>query len=76
MSGPNPCHSPDVRKTAIDVMKQGGKDIADRAYWKWHNGEYGEDPDGSNQRRWREVKTMIDYLVAQLTCIYETPPQD
>lgn len=62
--GPNPCHNPELTRTAIDVMRQGGKCIADEAYWKWHNGKYGDNAEQNraNTEKWKTVKALVDEL--------------
>ena len=57
----------DIRRTAIDVMKKGGTEIADAAYWKWRNGEYGRDMDNKpHLARWKAIREKIAELCSEL----------
>lgn len=57
-----------ITSDAISVMKNGGQEIADRAYWKWHRGEYqGCDAMRPEQEKhWEAVREKVAELCSEL----------
>lgn len=57
-----------VTADAISVMKSGGQQIADDAFWKWHNGKYGgcEQLRPEQEKHWKAVKNRVTELVTEL----------
>jgi len=61
--------SDEVRRDAIDVMKQGGYDVVDSAIEKWWSGKYpsvGEDFKQERIRHWKSVREEIDTICSEL----------
>jgi hypothetical protein len=57
-----------VTADALSAMKQGGQQIADNAYWKWHNGAYqGCDAMRPEQEKhWKAVRERVAELASEL----------
>jgi len=58
----------DVRKTAIDVMRQGGQELCEQARAKWYRGEYGNCPNMQKQQiaHWSEVENAVAKIASEL----------
>ena len=60
--------SDQITNDAINCMRDGGREIAERAQRKWARGDYQTGPEQQREylERWATIKTRIGELTRQL----------